>query len=387
MKRLTLITAIALSFSIVSCEKKADTSTEIIRVDVNANYPQKEIILQDFMDVEYIPLETSKEFITYGFVEAIGKNMILVRNRARDGNLFIFDRTGKGVRKINRMGRGDEEYSGIFGVILDEASREIFVEDYPARKILVYDLKGNFKRKFEFADTCYYRFLENYDNDNLIGYKSYSPAGETKASCHVLISKKDGSITREIKLPVGELQTHIWIKDDIIVEPEYCNIIPSQSAWVLSRTSSDTIYSYQANGSKFPFIIASPSIQTMNPQIFLYPSVVTDRYCFMKTVKKQFDLQKRKGFPTNSLAYDNQEKTVFQYKVINGNYTTKKSVNMKWGYANNEIATCSSLSALSLIEANKEGQLKGRLKEIASRLNEESNSVLMLVKHKQNSQN
>ena len=34
------------------------------------------------------------------------------------------------------------------------------------------------------------------------------------------------------------------------------------------------------------------------------------------------------------------------------------------------------------VEANKEGKLKGGLKEIASKLNEEDNPVLMLLKHK-----
>ena len=34
-----------------------------ITVDITANYPKKEMILQDFMDVEYIPLETTDEFI------------------------------------------------------------------------------------------------------------------------------------------------------------------------------------------------------------------------------------------------------------------------------------------------------------------------------------
>lgn len=41
-----------------------------------------------------------------------------------------------------------------------------------------------------------------------------------------------------------------------------------------------------------------------------------------------------------------------------------------------------SLEAASLIEAHEKGQLKGRLKEIAAGLDEESNAVIMLVKYR-----
>lgn len=51
-------------------------------------------------DVEYIPLETTDEFVTLGWLQAIGKDVMIVRNMfAADGNIFIYDRKGKAVRK------------------------------------------------------------------------------------------------------------------------------------------------------------------------------------------------------------------------------------------------------------------------------------------------
>ena len=44
--------------------------------------------LQDFMDVNSIPLETNDEFVTQGKVMAIA-DVILITNWATDGNLFI----------------------------------------------------------------------------------------------------------------------------------------------------------------------------------------------------------------------------------------------------------------------------------------------------------
>jgi hypothetical protein len=48
---------------------------------------------------------------------------------------------------------------------------------------------------------------------------------------------------------------------------------------------------------------------------------------------------------------------------------------------NNEIAAW-PLEAYSLIEAHGKGELKGKLKEIATELDDDSNPVIMLTKYK-----
>ena len=49
---------------------------------------------------------------------------------------------------------------------------------------------------------------------------------------------------------------------------------------------------------------------------------------------------------------------------------------------NHEIASWYSLEAYQLVESYNKGELKGILKEIASKLNEDSNPVIMLIKYK-----
>ena len=146
MKKTNTFLAILL-LMMAACGEGNKQATEIITVDVSANYPEKELILQDIMDVEYVPLETTDEFITKGVVKAIGKEILLITNQGNDGDILVFDRkTGKGIRKINRKGQGGEEYSYPYYITLDEDKKEMFVADYATRKILVYDLSGNFKR-------------------------------------------------------------------------------------------------------------------------------------------------------------------------------------------------------------------------------------------------
>ena len=139
MKQTNTILAIILLVVLAGCGENKQSTDDLITVDVSKSYPKKELILQDFMDVEYIALETTDEFLTQGLVKDVGKKCLLVTNRNNDGDIFIFDRkTGKGVRKINRQGPGAEEYTRINEIILDESNGEIFVKS-PGNKIQVYD--------------------------------------------------------------------------------------------------------------------------------------------------------------------------------------------------------------------------------------------------------
>ena len=138
----------------MSCVDGKQPADNVITVDVTKNnFPKKELIIQDFMDVEYIPLETTDDFINQGLVQAIGKEIIVVINRTDDGNIYIYDRTGKALRMINRKGQGGEEYTYITKIILDEDNNEILVHDHHIKKIYVYDLYGNFKRSFSYKEN------------------------------------------------------------------------------------------------------------------------------------------------------------------------------------------------------------------------------------------
>lgn len=124
-------------------------------------------------------------------------------------------------------------------------------------------------------------------------------------------------------------------------------------------------------------------MQTMNPEVFLFLSILTDRYYFMETVKKEYDFGRDEGFPTKELLYDKEEKAIYEYTVYNADYSDKRTVNMKTLPMDNEIASWQSIEASQLVEDYEKGKLKGRLKEIAASLDEESNPVIMLIKHKQ----
>lgn len=380
----TLTIILFIMAGILGC-KQSGTHDALITIDVTANYPEKELVLQDFMDVEYIPLETNDKFVTQGVVVAIGSKYILVKNWTRDGDIFVFDRnTGKALRKINRSGRGAEEYVLISGIVLDEDKNEIFVNCPATKKIFVYDLLGNFKRSFKYAEGASYSDVFNYDKDNLICYdvSVYYKDGENRGnqSYHKIISKQDGSITRNISIPYDLIKGPVVQEGDGVAVASVRPIIPYQNTWLLVETSTDTVYNYIPEEKKLiPFLAKKP---TINPEIFLTMGALTDRYYFMQTVKKVFDFSTGRGFPINDLMYDRQENTVFKPAVLNGDYVKKQKVDMTSHPVNSEIATFQNLEAYQLVETYKNHELKGKLQEIAAELNEESNPVIMVMKYK-----
>ena len=375
---------------LLSCVDGKQPADNVITVDVTKNnFPKKELIIQDFMDVEYIPLETTDDFINQGLVQAIGKEIIVVINRTDDGNIYIYDRTGKALRMINRKGQGGEEYTYITKIILDEDNNEIFINDHYVKKIFVYDLYGNFKRSFAYRENTKgwpYTDMSNYNKTNLICFDEYNDKGRA----FVLVSKLDGSITKKIDIPVKVLKFLMKLQFDEannrvngMAPDPYNTILPFNGGKILLDVFSDTIYTFMPNKTLRPFIVRTPSVKSMDPEVVLILRLLSDRYYFMETVKNEFNFESNTGFSKTYLMYDNQERSLFRYTVYNGDFTIKKEMYMSLlRPANDENESWQRLDAPQLVEAFQVGALKGRLKEIASTLNEESNPVIMLIKPK-----
>ena len=387
MKRIITITAIML-IAIAGCEKGKQSTGNLITVDVTKSYSsKKELILQDFMDVEYIALETNDDFLNQGFVQGIGKEIILVKNRTSDGDIFVYDRTGKSLRKINRKGQGGEEYTNIYNITLDEENEEMFVNDISKRKFLVYDLYGNYKRSLNHKEgdgSLFYTEAFNYDTENLICYDSYN-----EEIAFVLVSKQDGSITKEIKIPFREKKQLRAMRTEgknvYTVSPgPFRPIIPYKGNWILSEFSSDTMYTFMPDYSLRPFMVRTPSVQSMNPEIMIRLRLLSDNYYFMEAVENKYDFDTNNGFSTTYFMFDNQEKSFSGYTAYNGDFSTSKEIYMSMlRPVNHEIESWQTLESFQLVESYEKGELKdGKLKEIAAKLDEEDNPVIMLVKHK-----
>lgn len=396
MKRVDVILAIFLIIA-TGCggNKKSNSSNNntstvatqdtFITVDVSKKYPLKELILQDIMDVEYIPLESTDEFLCQGVVQAIGKEIILVKNVINDGDIFIFDRNGKGLRKFNRKGQGSEEYIFNLSVFLDEDKGEIYVDEV-IRNVLVYDLYGNFLRNIH-RDKVKWINASNYNSDFLIARESPSAqkGKDTDNQLFVLISKQNGNVVKDFRIYFEKkidwgITNHAG---NTGAAPRPYPIIPYHDGWLLMEPSSDTIFRISQDYSLSPFMARTPSIQSMKPAVFLLPCIFTDRYHFMETITMEANLLRNEGFPKTQLVYDKKENSLFEYTMLNNDFPEKGPVNFTMQETtNSEIAFWQKMEPHELIEAYAKGQLKGKLKDIAAELQEDSNPVIMLVKYR-----
>ena len=395
MKNVNFISVIIILL-ITGCGGKTQSTDDFISVDVTKSYPKRELILQDFMDVEYVALETTDDFLNQGVVLAVGKEIIMVKNVVNDGDIFVYDRKGKGLRKINRKGQGGEEYNNIRQIILDEDNREMFVNDY-SNKILVYDLFGNFKRSFRYVENPQYSDIYNFDEESFICQDaSFDNGGETGITPFVIISKQDGSIIKSIQISCQQKRPNqIQRPHSGMTVTAYVSnfpatsIIPYHESWLLTVYSNDTIFRFIQASNLIPFMLRTPSIESNDPKANLSLGILTERYYFLQTEKNEPEIigttpyDAKVVFAKTYLMYDKQETSIYEYTVYNDDYSPKISVNMSSNTANDEIAFSQKLEAYALVESYKKSELKGKLKEIAATLDEEDNPVIMLVKYKQ----
>ncbi|UQT33694.1 hypothetical protein M5E82_20470 [Parabacteroides distasonis] len=66
----------------------------------------------------------------------------------------------------------------------------------------------------------------------------------------------------------------------------------------MTEISTDTIYLYETDKRALkPFLVRTPSGKEMNPPVYLFPGVMTDRYYFLQSLKFEFNFSKGTGFP------------------------------------------------------------------------------------------
>lgn len=360
---------------------------ELIEVDVTKQYPKIDIRLEDIADVELISLETNDDFVCNGETVALTDSFIIFMNRGQEGSISVFDAMGKAKKRFNHKGLSGKEYAGISRVLWDERNKELYINDMWTKRILVYDLDGNHKRHFYHAKGQYLE-IGNYSDSNLICHDRYGVGGiypddKFIKNPFTIVSKRTGRNIQDIDIPFKEKLT-LAVGDGH--RPNMEHLFKLGEKFIVVELSSDTIYSVSENGKLLPVIVRNPPIQTMNVPIFLIIRLVTTRYVFMLSIKKEFDEKTRKGYPGAALVYDRKDKKIYEYSL--SYQDTKLSfasfpVIRPLCATNNQDTYVGELPAYLLKQKEEENELAGSLQELASRMNEEDNPVVMKITFKQ----
>lgn len=164
------------------------------------------------------------------------------------------------------------------------------------------------------------------------------------------------------------------------------DIINSGEYTVIADISSDTIYKLHQNNQLTPFIIRKPSLHDAKPVLLFESSIITDKYVFYSKHSYDYDSKDPQGI-TNSeeFALDMHSNECFYPNFYNADFPKGEDFDM-YGFRKIAIRkNCAArlIKAEVLTEALKNGELFGRLKEIASTIHEDDNPVIMILRFKE----
>ena len=262
---------------------------------------------------------------------------------------------------------------------MDEKAGEIFAWSIIDGTFQVYDAQGKHlrtlpmhnKRKDEYV---YITNFINLDDDWLL-CSSHNIKGYT---VHYFQNKKTGLTTIVDSIPHEQyVSEYIFAQKDGMTYSTAPNLTPfvhTSEGLVYADHSNDTLYRMTDGMTTSPFIIRIPRVKETEPNKILRFDNETDDWMFLSSIEMAYDFSQNKGLHQINYGIEKESGEIFELTLVHPDYEGKEysptALNARY-YSSGELFT-----------ALEEGKLKGRLKEIVSKLDEEDNGVIMLLKQK-----
>ena len=98
-----------------------------------------------FSDVGFIKLDTTPNaFMSMPFALRVYKDHIYILDRGRPRGVFMFDMSGKFIRKIGVLGRGPRELLSMSSIEIDYLRDRLYITDNSGHQSMAFDLEGNY---------------------------------------------------------------------------------------------------------------------------------------------------------------------------------------------------------------------------------------------------
>lgn len=143
---------------------------DVRRISADINHLKEISIFDLFSRVKILPLETTdSSLIAHIDRIELGTERLYILDR-KQHQIFIFDRKGKFLTKINRKGRGPGEYSLIYDLKLNPYTGDLEVLD-PMGKLLLFSAQGDYQGEVRLPDELhsYHEFIP-LNKDTIIFY-------------------------------------------------------------------------------------------------------------------------------------------------------------------------------------------------------------------------
>jgi len=159
----TLTIYLIFFFVIASCNNQDQTQfnkLETIDLDKGLKDTKEIVLSQIATDIQYIPLETNEECLITSVSQIFTFKDKFIVFDDRQKNIYLFETTGKFIRKIGEKGIGPGEYNEAFRVSFCDKDSTILVKD---RDNILYGLDGKFiKKKDMFPEMGQIDFLNDH---------------------------------------------------------------------------------------------------------------------------------------------------------------------------------------------------------------------------------
>lgn len=383
--------------TLVGCTSNPSSNSSLGVIDLSGDYPTRKVDLKEIADVEYVPLETTDNSLLTNMCSTnnISDNYIITYDTS-SGDIFLFTRSGKFLRKINKKGDGPEEYVRLSNLAVDFEAEELFIRDFPNKKCHIFSFEGVYKRSFPWM-TKGLSSWSNLNKDYLIGYDDgYSYKTQYFADTHpfYLMDKKDGKLTPlNLTVPNGISSTFksVIVKlgpgESYMSSPSLpiYSLLKNGDEALIADFSLDTLYSFK-EGILTPIAVKTPSARSTTPPTVIAPELYTDSFLFFRVISMYYDESDHfKPYDeAPKLFWNRKTNQVENWEIHNSDIdapTARLPLARRDNFSNRNMGVM-IYSAENLINLYKEGKLKGKLKEVASKLDGEDNHVLVIAKYK-----
>ena len=168
-----------------------------------------------------------------------------------------------------------------------------------------------------------------------------------------------------------------WVDSERSYFP-FVPILRNGTEHLIADLTLDTLYSFKEN-KLTPIAVQHPSIRAQNPPLVISPFIYTDTYLIFKPVLACDEPSNPQKQTTPILVWNRKTGDIENWHIHNPNIS-KRTMYLGHFYRDNMYSTYTPAENVLLFYQH--GVLGGRLKEVASKLNEEDNGVVTIFKYK-----
>ena len=369
-----------------ACTSQPQSTTGIPVVDFEKEYPQKDLLVSENADVEYVRLETTDEVLLDGLAGLYLSvtDRYIVTNNSKEGRIFVFNRQGKHLYNFMRKGNSGEEFMYAKKVRVDDKAEEIFVLD-ARNKVLVYTLDGKFERVLDLPKDMRADDLWNYDDEWLLSYDNYNLDREGLTCAEqpfFLISKKDGQVKRIGVNAKDRIGPRIYFEKNgqrgvMAVSMNY--IYKNGDEFVLSELGNDTVFMLK-NSEISPLLVRTPGSKDKDVRSMMSAPLKLGDYIEVVEAPKELKMESGK-IETKSVYLNLKTGECFDLNLKDDvNFVEPSAVRSSEYVEAPKNHILSMPNTDRLFRWKEEGKLKGKLAEMVDEMKEDDNPILIIYK-------